>query len=409
MPWRASNVMNERIKFCLEWQRRWDEAEGGRVDVAELCRVFGVSRQRGYVWLRRFRESGFDARALEDRSRRPHTSPTAIPEPMQDMVVWARKRHPRWGPRKLRAWLVRLYPAREFPSASAMASILKRRGLTAVRRRGRRRSPAPAEPFGPATAPNSVWCIDFKGKFKTGDGEWCTPFTITDAYSRFCIRCELVEEPDALAVEHILDSAFRELGLPAAIRSDNGPPFAAQGPAGLTSLAVWLLRLGLRLERITPGRPQENGRHERFHRTLADAVASPARANARAQQRALDLFRREYNEERPHEALGQIPPAELYAASSRRYPCGLLPPTGSSFGHIERVDPHGAIRWHRKRIFISTALCGAYVQLEPDAGTRWAVLFGSILLGHIDGAKPEAGLLATPRRRKSHVLQLQRA
>jgi putative transposase len=188
-----------------------------------------------------------------------------------------------------------------------------------------------------------------------------------------------------------------------------GPPFAAQGPAGLTKLAVWLLRLGIRLERITPGRPQENGRHERFHRTLADAVASPARANARAQQRALDLFRREYNEERPHEALGQVPPAELYVASSRRNPCGLLPPGGSSFGHIERVDNQGAIRWHRKRLFISTALCGAYVQLEPDAGTRWAVLFGGILLGHLDATKPEAGLLATPCRRKSHVLQLQRA
>jgi hypothetical protein len=188
---------------------RWDEAEGGRVDVAELCRVFGVSRQRGYVWLRRYGEAGFDARALEDRSRRPHTSPTAI-------------------------------PAREFPGASAMASILKRHGLTAVRRqRWRRRSPAPAELFGPATAPNAVWCIDFKGKLKTGDGEWCTPFTVTDAYSRFCIRSELVEEPDALAVEHILDSAFREFGLPAAIRSDNGPPFAAPGPAGLTRLAVW--------------------------------------------------------------------------------------------------------------------------------------------------------------------------
>ena len=399
--------MNERIRFCFEWKRRWEEAEGGRVDVAELCRVFGISRQRGYVWLRRFRESGHDARVLEDRSRRPHTSPAAISEPMQDTIVWARKRHPRWGPRKLRAWLVRLYPAREFPSASAIASILKRRGLTAVRRRQRRRAPTVGEPFGPATDPNSVWCIDFKGKFKTRDREWCTPFTITDAYSRFCIRSELVDDPDTDAVEQILDSAFREFGLPAAIRSDNGPPFASQGPAGLTKLAVWLLRLGLRLERITPGQPQENGRHERFHRTLADDVASPARANSRAQQRALDLFRREYNEERPHEALGQIPPADVYAASRRRYPCGLLPHTGSSFGHVERVDNHGAIRWRRRRVFISTALCGAYVQLEPDAGARWAVLLGSILLGHIDDAKPGAGLFAVPRPRKSHVLQLQ--
>ncbi|HXD16946.1 MAG TPA: DDE-type integrase/transposase/recombinase [Vicinamibacterales bacterium] len=398
--------MNERIKFCLEWKQRWEEAEGGRVDVAELCRVFGVSRQRGYVWLRRFQKSGYDVRALEDRSRRPHTSPTAIPEPMQDVIVWARKRHPRWGPRKLRAWLVRSYPGREFPGASAMASILKRRGLTTTRRRRRRGRPTPGEPFAPAATPNAVWCIDFKGKFKTGDGEWCTPFTITDAYSRFCIRCEIVADADAVSVEHILDSAFREFGIPAAIRSDNGPPFSAPGPAGLTQLAVWLLRLGIRLERITPGKPQENGRHERFHRTLADAVASPARANARAQQRAFDLFRSEYNEERPHEALGQRPPAEVYAASSRRYPCGLVQPTDVMDGHLERVDRHGAIRWGRKRVFISTALIGAYVQLEPDAGSRWAVLFGDILLGHIDN--PAVGMLASPRPRKSHVLQLQR-
>jgi transposase InsO family protein len=224
MPWRESNVMNERIRFCPGVEATMGGRGGGRVDVAELCRVFGVGRQRGYVWLRRFQESDYDVRALEDRSRRPYTSPTATPEPMQDMIVWARKRHPRWGPRKLQAWLVRLYPAREFPSASAMASILKRRGLTTTRRRRRRGAgdgaPKAGQPFRPATAPNAVRCIDFKGKFKTGDGEWWTPFTVTDAYSRFCIRCEVVTDADALAVEHILDSAFREFGIPAAIRSD---------------------------------------------------------------------------------------------------------------------------------------------------------------------------------------------
>lgn len=400
--------MSERIRFCFEWRRRWDEAEGGRVDVAELCRVFGISRQRGYVWLRRFRESGQDVRALEDKSRRPHHSPTAISDDMQDMIVWARKRHPRWGPRKLRAWLVRLYPAQQFPSASAMGNVLQRQGMTTKRRKRRRpRPPTPSEPFAPTTTPNAVWCIDFKGKFKTADGEWCTPFTITDAYTRFCIRCEIVDEPTGDAVEYILDSAFREFGIPAAIRSDNGPPFAAPGPARLSKLAVWLLRLGIRLERITPGKPQENGRHERFHRTLGEEAASPPRANARAQQRAFDLFRREYNEERPHEAHGQKPPSDLYVASSTRYPRGLLNPTGSGFGHAERVDQHGAIRWRRRRVFVSTALVGVYVQLEPDVGTRWAVLFGDILLGHFDDARPERGLLATPRPRKSHVLQLQ--
>src|SRR3989304_2616800 len=304
MPWKESRVVNERAKFCLEWHERWDKAKGGRVDLAELCRVFGISRQTGYKWLRRFREGGHHVRALADRSRRPHTSPTAVPEHVQDAVVATRKAHPRWGPRKLHAWLEERYPGVALPRASAQA-----------------------------TAPNAVWCIDFKGKFKTGDGVWCTAFTVTDACSRYCIRCEVVEEAGHVAVERILDSAFREFGLPRAIRSDNGPPFAAPGPAGLTRLAVWLLRMGIRLERITPGKPQQNGRHERFHLTLALETASPPKASARAQQRAFDLFRREYNEERPHEALGQKPPARLYEPPSRRYPGARIQLDPSPISH----------------------------------------------------------------------------
>jgi transposase InsO family protein len=406
MPWQESNVVNERIKFCLEWRRRWDEAEGGRVDVAELCRVAGVSRQRGYVWLRRYRAAGFDLRVLEDRSRRPHRSPSAVPEPMQDFIVAARKKHPRWGPRKLRAWLVRLYPGREFPSASAMAAILKRRGMTTPRRRRRRRVPAVPQPFAEATGPNSVWCIDFKGKFKTGDGRWCLPFTVTDAFSRYCVRAESVDDGTGDEVQHILDSAFREFGLPAAIRSDNGPPFAAPGPAGLTRFAAWLLRLDIRLERITPGEPQENGRHERFHRTLLDEAASPARANGRAQQRAFDLFRREYNEERPHEALGDETPASIYVPSSRRYPTSLLAPSSSSgFGHLERLDKNGVLLWRKRRIFVSTAIASEYVALEPDRDTCWVVLFGSIVIGHIDDEHLDRGMVPAPRPRKAHVLK----
>jgi homeodomain-containing protein/integrase-like protein len=207
MPWKESKAMNERARFC---------------------------RQTGYKWLRRFRDAGHDIRALEDRSRRPHHSPTAVPEMVQDVIVDVRKAHPRWGPRKLRAWLVERHPGTQLPSASAMATILQRRGMTTPRRRRVRRRPTSTPPFAAATAPNSVWAIDFKGKFKTGDGVWCTPFTVTDAFSRYCIRCEIVEEANRLAVERILDSAFREFGLPTAIRSDNGPPFAAPGLAGLT-------------------------------------------------------------------------------------------------------------------------------------------------------------------------------
>jgi transposase InsO family protein len=268
--------MKERVKFILAWEERWQESQGGRIDVAELCRVFGVSRDTGHRWIRRYREANHDLRALEERSRRPRSSPTATSQPIQDFIVGARKARPRWGPRKLRAWLVDRYPGRSFPSAATFASVLKRHGLTTPRRKGRRRVPGVVEPFAPATSPNAVWCIDFKGHFRTGDGDKCLPMTVVDAFSRYCLRCEVVQETTYEQAQWVLDSAFREFGLPAAIRSDNGPPFAARGPAGLSRLAVWLLRLAIRVERIQPGKPQQNGRLERFHRTLKAETASPA-------------------------------------------------------------------------------------------------------------------------------------
>jgi len=405
MPWRETRAMNERAKFCLDWEERWEAAEGGRVDVAELCRVYGISRQTGYKWIRRYCEAGRDVRALEERSRRPLTSPTAISEDTQDAVVAVRKQHPRWGPRKLRAWLEDRHPGVPIPSASAIAAILKRRGMTAPRGRRRRRVPPTTQPFAQATAPNAVWCIDFKGKFRTGDGRWCIPFTASDAYSRYCIRCEVVDETTYRDVEHILDSAFREFGLPAAIRSDNGPPFAAPGPMGLTRLTVWLLKLGIRVERIQPGKPQQNGRLERFHRTLEEEAADPPRANARAQQRAFDLFRREYNEERPHEAIGQRPPARLYVPSSRQYPRGYVRYDPSPMAHVARVERNGTISLGRRRVFISTALWGENLEIEADIGPRYHVRFGPILIGYLHRDHQDR-LLAVPRPRRSHYLDL---
>lgn len=214
----------------IEYDNRWKRGHG-RVDVSELCRLFGVSRQTGYVWIRRFLEADRDVRALQDRSRRPRSSPSATSEKMQDFIVAARKVKPKWGPRMLRAWLVDRHPGRSFPSASTFALILQRHGLTARRtRRGRARTASlPAMPFGEASTSNSVWCIDFKGQFKTGDGEICYPLTLIDAFSRFCLRCEACVEPTSEFTQHVLDSAFREFGLPAAIRSDNGVPFAGNG------------------------------------------------------------------------------------------------------------------------------------------------------------------------------------
>jgi transposase InsO family protein len=398
MPWKDCDPMTERTKFVLEWYRRWLEQEG-RVNVAELCRIFGISTPCAYRWINRFRDGGYKVEALKERSRRPRHSPTAISEHMQDVLVAARKRHPTWGPRKLRAWLVDRYPQTQFPAASTIGDILSRRGLTVPRKRRRRRVPPHTQPFAEATAPNSVWCIDFKGQFRTGDGEVCYPLTITDAFSRFVLRCEVVDDPNGPAVQAVLDSAFREFGLPAAIRSDNGPPFASRAAGGLTALSVWLLRLGIRVERIEPGKPQQNGRHERMHLTLKRDTASPPASSRRAQQRRFDRWRHEFNHERPHEALGNKPPASFYAPSARRYPRPLVQ-FHIGFGSRElRVERDGTIRIDRERVFISTALHGQSVELEPLDAARWRVLFGPVVLGTLDADDPGRGLSLAPRRR----------
>ncbi len=320
--------MKERVKFVLEWEKRWDKGKG-LLNFAELCREFGISRQVGYGWIRRYREG--DVHALEDRSRRPKTMPTKVGDELEELIVAARKTHPTWGPKKLRAWLMHHRPQLVLPAQSTIGEILRRRGLSHSRRRRRRASKGLMQPFAKVTGPNARWCVDFKEHFRTLDGRKCYPLTIIDAFSRFFLRCEGVEDPDGREVERIFDGAFQEFGLPAAIRSDNGPPFASVGAGGLTKLSVWWLRLGIRVERIEPGKPQQNGRLERLHRTLKAETTKPPRQHLRAQQRAFDVFRAQYNEERPHEALAQQTPASCFALSPRRYPRPLA-----------NRHPHGA-------------------------------------------------------------------
>ena len=243
--------MKERVKFVLEWERRWEEGEG-RLNFAELCRELGIRRQVGYVWLRRYRQAENDVRALPERARRPLTSPTKLADAREDVLVAARKQHPTWGPKKLRAWLAHYRPQLELPAQSTIGEVLRRRGLTSSRPRRVRATRATTQPFANVTGPNATWCVDFKGHFRTQDGNKCYPLTIIDAHSRFLIRCEVVDAPDGREVQRIFDSAFSEFGLPAAIRSDNGPPFASVGAGGLTKLSVWWLRLGIRVERIEP-------------------------------------------------------------------------------------------------------------------------------------------------------------
>jgi transposase InsO family protein len=401
MPWEATDPLKERTKFLLEWERRWNEAAGGLVNLAELCRMFGVSRPTGYAWIKRYQAARHElAAAVKERSRRPKTSPTAISEELADLIVEARKRHPKWGPRKLRAWLVELNPGKQIPSASVMAKVLKRRGMTTPRRRRRRvKAAGVTAPFSDCNAPNAVWCIDFKGWFETGDRQRCYPLTLMDAFSRFLLRCEALLEPDGKHVRRVLDSAFLEFGVPSAIRSDGGPPFASTGPARLTELSVWLLRLGVRIEIIAPGKPQQNGRLERFHRTLEADTASPPETNASTQQRRFDLYRREYNHDRPHEALGQRPPARIYVPSAKTYPRPLLKHAPDPFTREVRVDKTGFITWNRRKVFISSALRYEYIDIDFDPDGRWEVRWGAILLGVLDEHAPERGLIVSRRRR----------
>lgn len=401
MPWKQTDSMKERVKFVLEWEERWKEAEGGQMNMAELCRRFGISRQTGYVWVRRYRKTG-SLDALKERSRRPLRSPTKVPDEIEELVVRARKQEPTWGARKLRRRLLDFYPEVEWPSASAMSAILDRNGLTKHRRRRRRTPIAVTLPFSSCDRPNAVWCIDFKGKFRTVDGTWCHVLTLVDAYSRFLLRAELMTDPTGGNVERVLDSAFQEFGLPEALRSDNGPPFASTGAGGLTKLAVWWLRLGIRLERIEPGKPQQNGRQERLHRTLEEAVSPPA-ANPRAQQRAIDLWRRRYNEERPHEALSMRTPSDAYTRSSTRYPRKLIDTRELVFERetASLLDPAGRLRWGKRWIHISSALGREFVEVVPanDDWTVHSVRFGPIHLGTFDERNLARGL-RVPRRRR---------
>ena len=391
--------MKERIKFLLEWERQWREGHG-RVNMAALCRVFGISRETGYVWVRRYVEAQHKIDAVNEGSRRAHHLPHAVDDTVVDLVVRARKHRPTWGPRKLHTWLSERRPELPLPGSTAIGRILRQHGLTRLRRRRRQGGAVGSRP-GTCDVANAVWCIDFKGWFRTTDQVRCYPLTLIDAHTRFLLRCEGLLDPVGTEVQAVLESAFTEFGLPEAIRSDNGPPFASVGAGGLTPLAVWLLKLGIRLDRGRPGKPQDNGRLERFHRTLKLDTASPPRAHRMAQQRAFDLFRREYNCERPHEALGMRRPATLYRPSPRRYPRRLeaFVPDIDIEGY--RVERTGHIRWRRHKIFISTALAHEYVGLEPDDHHRfWTVSFGPIELGKIDIEHLDRGLLLPRRRRK---------
>ena len=375
MPWRVETPMSQRQDFVEALAR-------GHWKMTELCARFGVSRKTGYKWWHRFESGGLGA--LADRSRRPKRCPFALDAALGALLVRTRQTHPTWGPRKLLAYLRQRHPRYTgWPVASTVGALLKREGLA----RPRRRRPVPGHPGRPLTpsdAPNALWTADFKGQFRLGSGPYCYPLTVIDGYSRYLLACRGLEAIATGSTRSVFEGLFRTYGLPDRIRTDNGPPFATCALGRLSALSVWWIKLGIAPELIQPSHPEQNGRHERLHRTLKAEATRPPAATLRGQQRRFDHFQHEYNEERPHEALAQVPPAQHYVPSPRPYPRTL--PELDYPRHFETryVSTNGGIRWHHRWVNVSHVLAEEFVGLEEVSDGVWSVYFGPVLLGRLD-------------------------
>jgi transposase InsO family protein len=365
--------MDQRVAFIADLLREeWT--------MTELAARYGISRKTAYKWADRY--AADPEHGLTERSRAPHAHGRAMADDIREAVLALRRAHPRWGPKKLRAVLQAREPRTVWPAASTLGDLLRRAGLSVPHRRRRYTVPL-TQPLAAATAPNDVWTADFKGWFRTGDGMRCDPLTIADACSRFVLCCHITP-PNGRGVRPWFERTFREYGLPRALRTDNGPPFATIGAAQLSHLAVWWLKLGIHLDRIDPGHPEQNGRHERFHLTLQQETTTPPAATVAAQQRRFDQMRREFNTERPHEALGQRPPARVYVPSPRPYPDRLEDPWYDATHQVRRVKRMGQIKWGGDAVFVSEAMRGELVGLAETERGDWTVRFMHLELGRID-------------------------
>jgi transposase InsO family protein len=372
MPWKEIRMEEQRLSVVQEY--------GEGASISELAEVYGVCRKTIYKWLERHEEQGWEG--LRDRSRRPHHSPNQVSGEVEAAIVEARGRW-KWGPRKLRVKLCQQDSEKPWPAVSTIAAVLKNRGLV-VNRRTRPRSPIQSPPYVAAVEANTVWCADYKGWFRSGDGARIDPLTITDAASRYLLRCQIVERTGHDHTQAVFEAAFREFGMPEVIHTDNGVPFASVAPGGMSRLSMWFVKLGILPERSRPASPQDNGRHERMHRTLKQATAKPPQATARLQQRAFDAFRREFNQQRPHEALGYLTPEVCYQASPRRYPLRLPALEYSGDIEVRRVSQQGSVKWKGERTFISEVFRHEVLGLKAF-DERWLqIYFGPVPLGWLD-------------------------
>jgi putative transposase len=375
MPWREMSPMEARLAFIREFETEL-------FTMTDLAAQYGISRKTGYKWLDRYEAEG--APGLLDRSRRPHHSPQATDPELVEALLAHRRRHPRWGAKKLLAVAARQQPHAGWPSRSTVCAWLKQRGLVAPRRRRARSPHAPASPLAPITAVNQVWTTDFKGEFRTGDGVYCYPLTLRDGFSRFVLRCDAFLGPTTAATRRRFERAFLAYGLPERIRSDNGVPFASPGLGGLSQLSVWWIRLGIIPERIAPGHPEQNGSHEQFHSVLKAETARPPAPNCAAQQQRFRRFCREYNDERPHEALGDQPPVSCYAPSPRSVPTRLPPLEYPGHMEVRLVGSNGCVSWASAPQFVAHALAGEYVAFEEIDDGLWTLHFATFALARYD-------------------------
>ncbi len=373
MCWQETDALGERQRFVHLYESR-------AFTMSELCERFGVSRPTGYVWFDRYLQEGADG--LLERSRHPHTSPNRTPPEIESSIVRVRQQHPRWGPVTVVGYLRRRHPKKTWPAPSTAGEILKRHGLVEPRRK-RRRVRHPGRPYLPMQAPNDTWAADFKGEFKTRDGRYCYPLTITDGHSRFLLACRGRLTTSYEVARPVFEETFRTYGLPHQILSDGGSPFGSTALAGLSRLGVWWVKLGIQPVHIQPGHPEQNGRHERMHRTLAPTTRPPA-GNLSAQQRRFSQFMTEYNEVRPHRALDLQTPSELYTPSPRPY-SGRTPEIEyPAHFEVRKADVGGRISWHDRPLRVSKVLRGELIGLEPIEERLYHVYFGPLLLGVFD-------------------------
>jgi transposase InsO family protein len=366
--------MDQRTQFIADHLRDvWS--------LTELCALYGISRKTAYKWIDRYLRQG--PAGLEERSRRPRRSPNQTPEDIVTAILDARRRHPTWGGKKLLAVLHTRHPRWSLPARSTACDILKRHGLVPIRRH-RRRIGHPGKPTSQVLAPNDVWSADYKGQFRTGDGRYCYPLTVTDGFSRFLLGCQALGSTTVADAKPTFTRLFQEYGLPTRIRTDNGVPFATTTLGRLSTLSAWWVRLGILPEFIEPGRPAQNGRHERMHKTLKAETTRPAAGSLAAQQRRFNRFREEFNHERPHEALDQQIPAACYVRSPRPMPARVPPLEYPDRFEVRYVSANGGIRWNARWVNVSTVCIGEYVGLEEIADGLWNVYFGPLRLGRLN-------------------------